>query len=365
MITRVRLKTIIMSVAIVLGTVPALAQDVQIGVFGLFRPKQLTLRAPGGNALVLHASQTSFVLERSSGTDLAEICLSGDEVTVKIGTRALRAPELRVASRANGSVDFEIAVPGKISRQYRGTLEIKPADGALVPVVTMDLETAVASVVWAESTPGEPLEALKALAIAARSYFVAGKGRHRIFAFCDTTHCQFLREPPPAESPAAKAAAATRGLVLAYQLKPFAAMYTRSCSGRTRTPGELGIPDGPYPYYSVDCRYCRQHPSRWQSQVSVPDAVALRNSGESARLRINRLRGWNFVPSNNFNTRNQGGRVVLDGTGSGHGIGLCQAGATAMAEAGANFRDILAHYYPNTTVVSFDPAIEKPARISE
>src|ERR1039458_7897639 len=41
-----------------------------------------------------------------------------------------------------------------------------------------------------------PSEALKALAVAARSYFVAGKGRHRDFDFCDTTHCQFLREAP-------------------------------------------------------------------------------------------------------------------------------------------------------------------------
>src|SRR5208283_1270192 len=65
----------------------------------------------------------------------------------------------------------------------------------LTAVVTMDLEPAVASVVAAEGTVDAPSEALKALAVAARSYFVAGKGRHRDFDFCDTTHCQFLREP--------------------------------------------------------------------------------------------------------------------------------------------------------------------------
>ena len=102
----------------------------------------------------------------------------------------------------------------------------------------MDLETAVASVVAAEGTVDTPSEALKALAVAARSYFVAGKGRHRDFDFCDTTHCQFLREPPASNSAATQAVSATRGLVItyqsAYQSQPIAAMYTRSCSGRTR-----------------------------------------------------------------------------------------------------------------------------------
>jgi hypothetical protein len=41
----------------------------------------------------------------------------------------------------------------------------------------------------------------------------------------------------------------------------------------------------------------------------------------------------------------------LEGTGKGHGIGLCQAGARAMAQSGATFREILDHYYPNTTLV--------------
>jgi len=39
------------------------------------------------------------------------------------------------------------------------------------------------------------------------------------------------------------------------------------------------------------------------------------------------------------------------GVGNGHGIGLCQAGAKAMAESGAGFREILEHYYPNTEIV--------------
>src|SRR5260370_30761334 len=99
---------------------------------------------------------------------------------------------------------------------------------------------AVASTVAAESTPGTPPEAMKAEAVVARSYFVAGGRRHRDFDFCDLTHCQFLHEPPAQESSAASATHETRGIVLTLEEKPFAPMFSRSCGGRTRTPVEVG-----------------------------------------------------------------------------------------------------------------------------
>jgi stage II sporulation protein D len=251
------------------------------------------------------------------------------------------------------STDFVLAVPQKIVRRYHGTLEIMPSAGTLIAIVAMDRETAVASVVAAESAPDTPFEALKAQAVAARSYFVAGHGRHHDFDFCDTTHCQFLRQPPAPGSAAARAVTATGNLVLAYDSLPFAAMYTRSCSGYTRTPAELGLSPAAYPYYSVECKYCRAHPVRWSSRVSAQDAATLRTSDESARLNIDRRLGWSVVPSNDFVERIENDQIVLEGAGEGHGIGLCQSGAKAMAEAGADFRQILTHYYPNTTVVTW------------
>jgi stage II sporulation protein D len=101
---------------------------------------------------------------------------------------------------------------------------------------------------------------------------------------------------------------------------------------------------------------------RWSSRISTHDAALLHSSDESARLSIDRRLGWNAVPSNDFvvkaepdqemKGRSITGQIVVEGTGQGHGIGLCQAGARAMAEEGADFRQILHHYYPNTTVVT-------------
>ena len=346
-----RIRTTVL-LTLMLADVFVHAQDVHVGVLGLFRPHQFALSPVAGSALIVHVGAESVVLEASSGVNIGHISVRGDNVVLAVGSRILRASKVTVTSRENGPVDFNLAVPGKITRHYRGALELKPASQVLTAVVTMDIETAVASVVAAEGTVGAPSEALKALAVAARSYFVAGKGRHGDFDFCDTTHCQFLREPPASTSAAAQAISATQGLVIAYQSQPIAVMYTRSCSGRTHTPSELGMAPAAYPYYSVDCNYCRQHPSRWESRLSAEDATTLRSSNESSRLRLGRRLGWSVVPSNDFVMRKEGEQTVLRGVGRGHGIGLCQAGAKAMAEAGADFREILAHYYPNTVIIT-------------
>jgi stage II sporulation protein D len=326
---------------------------VHIGVLGLFHPDEFTVSAPAGSALVLCAGAERLVLAQGSGMNFATVRISEGEVVATSGARVVRASKLTVSGRRNDEpVDFILAVPQKISRRYHGTLEIKPSDGTLIAVVAMDRETAVASIVAAESTPATPLEALKAQVVAARSYLVASRGRHHEFDFCDTTHCQFLREPPAPGSAVASAVAATRGLVLVYDSRPIAAMYTRSCSGHTHTPAELGLSGAAYPYYAVECAHCRAHPVRWSSRISPQNAATLHSSDESSRLNLDRRLGWSAVPSNDFVAKQDGDQIILEGTGQGHGIGLCQSGAKAMAESGADFRQILSHYYPNTTVVT-------------
>jgi peptidoglycan hydrolase-like amidase len=347
-----KLGPVLLCFALIGSTASAQSEDVRIGVLGLFHPSELTVSSTPGGAVILHADNQSLTLDTSTGLSRASIRAHEAGLVVRCGRQSLNAHKVTLASREGGPADFMLSVPAKITRRYRGRLEISNVSGELIPVVSMDLETAVASVVAAETIPGDPSEALKAQAVATRSYFVAGKGRHKDFDFCDTTHCQFLRSPPPPQSAAFKAAAATKGLVLAFESRTFAAMYTRSCSGRTRTPVEAGLPPGNYPYYSVECHYCRQHPVRWQSRISAQDASNLRPSNEPSRLEIDRKLGWNTVPSNDFTIKRDDGQVVLEGVGRGHGIGLCQAGAKAMAEHGANFHQILVYYYPNTQLIT-------------
>jgi peptidoglycan hydrolase-like amidase len=330
----------------------ASAEAVRIGVMGLFHPRAFRVLAIAGQALILQADHETVMLEQSSGVGEATIHLSGTEVVVNSGAREIHASTISVTNRMNEPADFILGIPAKISRRYHGILAIQPSEASLLAIVTVDQETAVASVVAAESATDSPLEALKAQAVAARSYFVAGRGRHHNFDFCDTTHCQFFRSPPARNSNFAIAAQETRDLVLAYKGQPFAAMYTRSCSGRTHSLLEVGIHPVAYPYYAVPCAYCRSHPANWNTRLAARDAASLRSGDELARLKVARQAGWSAVPSNDFVMTKDGDRVMLHGIGNGHGIGLCQAGAKAMAESGATFREILNHYYPNTTIVS-------------
>ncbi|HOL70433.1 MAG TPA: SpoIID/LytB domain-containing protein [Bryobacteraceae bacterium] len=259
---------------------------VRIGVLGLFAPDTLVVRPAPGCALVVEQNGQRTVLE------------GGQSIVARGALRAW----------PRGGCDFILAVPGKIERRYRGDLEIRQSGGVLSAVISMDLETAVASAVAAESPPGAPLTALMAQAVTTRSYYIAARGRHEGFDFCDTTHCQFLRSPPEPDSPAAVAARRTRGLVLTWRGAPIPALFSASCGGRTRALANPGVDE--YPYYEVECPYCRRGP-RVSCSYCDPGAA-----------------------------------------GAGHGFGLCQTGAKGMAAAGATLLEILGRYFPNAQLGS-------------
>nr|MDP9264350.1 hypothetical protein [Acidobacteriota bacterium] len=286
----------------------------------------------------------------------ARLRFSAGRVECRVGDRTVRASSVRISSRDARSPDLSLSVPGRIERRFRGSLEVTAAKRELAPVISMDLEVAVASAVAAESPPGATLEALKAQAVVTRSYYVATRGRHLDFDFCDTTHCQFLRQPPGPTHPASLATAATEGLVLAWRDAPLPALFSANCGGRTRTLAELGIPTDGYPYFSVECPSCRTGSPAWEAQLDLKDAQPLlvRKNLEQARLEVGRKLGWGVIPGSNFEARREGEKFVIHGRGAGHGVGLCQKGAAAMAAEGATFHQILARYFPNTVLITAD-----------
>lgn len=260
------------------------AEVVQIGVFSLFRPVELRV-APVSDPLLIAAGDARVILE---GRQFQIIRLA-----------RLSSP-VHVSARDGSNTEFRLSIPGKIDRQFHGTLTVRAGDHKLIAVVSMDREVAVASVVAAEMPPSTPIEALKAQAVVARSYYAAAGPRHDDFEFCDTTHCQFLRELPAPTAGSFRATLETRGLVLAYRARPIAALYSAGCGGQTRS---LQGGDSEYPYYSVPCDFCRRH---------APGLV------------------------------------------QGHQLGLCQRGAAGMARAGAGYREILDHYYPGTSLMQLE-----------
>ena len=306
-------------------------RTVRIGVLSLLHPQTLMLSADRPVTLLLDGAP--HVLD------------AHHEATMRAAGDGVAIDESSAQAIAMTTGAFTLAVPGKLTRSYRGELDVRNRKGTLDVIVAMDTELAVASIVAAESPPHAPLEALKAQAVATRSFLLAHPAIHREFDACDTTHCQYLRSPPAVDSPASVATRATHNLVLTWRASPetaprlVAAMYARSCGGQTRVPTAHG--EGAYPFYSIRCEYCRRHPELWSRprQASVP-------ASEQQRLAYNRIHGWQAIPSN---THRQS-ETRLEGRGTGHGIGMCQLGAADLAARGATFTRILSLYYPNTTL---------------
>jgi len=303
-------------------------------VLSLFHPQRLLVHADS-TALDLRLDGLPFALDQAT-TLVIDASGSG----IRIGDALHRAITLTLPS------SFAVEVPGKLRRNYRSTLTIDTAAGCLRCVVGIERELAVASIVAAESPPHTNAEALAAQSVAARSFLIGAVHAHAGADFCDTTHCQFLRDPPQADSPFTAAVLRTSGLVLQFRDRAdersitLPAMYSRSCGGRTRTLAELGLPARGYPYYAVECAFCRAHPERWQRDIAHSPR------SERARLDYNRIHGWSALPGH----ADSFAASSISGRGVGHGLGLCQLGAADMAARGARFADILAHYYPNTTL---------------
>jgi SpoIID/LytB domain protein len=134
-------------------------------------------------------------------------------------------------------------------------------------------------------------------------------------------------------------------------------MYTNRCGGQTRTLRDVGLHEPgkelgeAYPYYSVRCQWCRRHPATWQSKIGA-SATPPQPGDERKRIAAARQWGWSAIPGNDFKSTADGAGWRLEGHSVGHGVGMCQLGATGMAATGADFREILSHYYPNTQLIT-------------
>ncbi len=270
-----------------------------------------------------------------------------------------------------------VSGPGFSPFPINGELAIQSREGVLLLTLTMPLEDYVAAVLAGESASFKSDEALKAMAVAARTYAVHFESRHKLegFDFCDTTHCQDVRLGNQSVR-VRQAVAATQGELLWYEGRPAATYYHRSCGGELDSATALD-PNLHAPYLR---RHTDQYCSRtdeWHASVSLADlsralnrpannvAVADRDdsgrvttllisghpiSATDFRLAVGRALGWDKLRSDLYELQIQNGTANFRGRGQGHGVGLCQTGADNMGQQGKNYREILAYYYPGTAV---------------
>ena len=273
-------------------------------------------------------------------------------------------------------------------------LELFAENGRLRVQVQMPLEEYVAGVVAGEGVGFTSEEALKAMAVVARTFALHFIGRHRAegFNLCDTTHCQDLHLG--AISARMRAAAdATRGEILWYEGRPAATFHHRHCGGSTED-ARVVWPDEAAPYLRAQKdEYClSRDPAQWSTTIAKRDiaralaashvvapahleslsiidrsssgrAMRLQLDGNEAveiraadlRFAIGRALGWEKIPSDLYNVRDTGETIIFDGRGAGHGVGMCQTGAAELGSRGKTYREILSFYYPGTKLSATAP----------
>jgi stage II sporulation protein D len=278
-----------------------------------------------------------------------------------------------------------IAAHGE-SLVVRNPLQISARNSVLVMAVTLPVESYVERVVASESGVADTSESLKALAIVVRSFALHQVHGHADYDLCDSTHCQLLHWGGRPERTAAAHAAtlATAGETLWFHGQRAAAWFHQNCGGRTAAPGEVWAGRenrAPMPWLvsRVDPYCAREGAREWSASLSLGEltgalaaaglvrpgwknltvvrrgdsgrAVTLQVDGtqmsaEDFRLAVGRVFGWGKILSNWYEVSRQGDQFVFHGRGSGHGVGLCQAGAAAMSALGRNATQILAQYFP-------------------
>ena len=293
-----------------------------------------------------------------------------------------------------------------ISRQPNekpeGMLSISLYDRASGKTEEMPLEEYLIGVVGAEMPASFPLEALKAQAVAARTYAVrhmtafGGSGCSGADICTDSGCCQSyksteqLREKFGGEAERymdklRQAVYETEGEYAAYNGEPIEALYHSSAGGRTEDAQNVFSAALPYlvgvdsPGEETAGKYAaevtvslgeftnrvnkkwpaaRLKKNRLGEQVKV---VSRYDSGRVKELRLNgvtvsgrELRGLFGLNSANFSI-SIGERVTIRTRGYGHGVGMSQYGARAMALEGAGYEEILKHYYTGIEIARLRP----------
>lgn len=359
-----------------------------------------TLSVVGGAEVSRQPAGVALQVARV-GEHAVEVFRQGEETPIWRGTGAdtlLLTPSERGYSGWNG-------------KWYRGTFRIFASNpDGLTLVNEVDVESYLRSVLPHEigTPPQSDFEAVKAQAVAARSYTLSYLGRRAALGFDlyasveDQVYGGTSRENAQSD----RALDQTRGEILVSEGMPIRALYSSACGGRTSNVEDVwpwpwtsylrSVRDAERPlsegggYCSLSSNY------RWREEWDVDafqatvrrygpaeggDAgvlagdlldVRLKSRGRSGRvgeLAVTTTRGEWTVRGDRVRwvlrrpgkdailrsaflkigvVRDGKGRptkVVATGAGNGHGIGLCQWGAMGMARSGKTYREILDHYY--------------------
>jgi stage II sporulation protein D len=259
-------------------------------------------------------------------------------------------------------------------------------------VEEVPVEAYVAAVLPGEMGPRAPAAALEAQAVAARSYALARMDRHAEDGadLCDTVHCQVYLGLSHATPETRAASRATDGIVLVQSGRVIAAPFHACCGGMTarprdvwddeETPDLVPVPDeacAGTPGFAWSFSLPRRELPRLAEDLGLPEARFLEVYGRDSTGRVSMVRfaapggasrvirgfefrkaaseiwGWASVRSTAFGMSESRAAYFLAGRGTGHGAGMCQAGAMVRARRGESCDAILGFYYRGAAIGRF------------
>ena len=352
----------------------------------------------GATGAFMAFGKRSAVASASGSRPIRVRLFSGSDLrsAVIAGVRVDPSSKPTVVSQSSGPVDVAATTADGtvIEHHYAGSLLSAAVDGDLILYNDVDVESYVASVMASEISSSWQSEALKAQAIAVRTYGLRRMKHTRPSSYdvTDDTTNQVYHGVDGIVGSLRTAASATAGLIVTSGGAPADVWYHSACGGHTASSSEItGLTAPPYLQGYPDSdgsghAYCAASPYySWRNSLSAsalasvagvdalssiaiaqrwPDGrvktVHVVSSGGGAQdidghhfySRASAVLGYKVVPSSFFDITPANGGYTLSGHGVGHGIGMCQWGAQGRALAGQNAAAILGAYFPGTTISS-------------
>jgi stage II sporulation protein D len=336
---------------------------------------ELRVAIEDGVSRVKVGSSTNAIVRDSTGNDVGELSAmnafnaqsSGSSVTLG----KWHSGSLWIEPKDNGFVWIS-------SHWYRGRTRLVATGKGIIAVNHVDLDQYLYSVLGAEMSASWPLEALKAQAVAARTYALYKKvtGGTDTYDVGDTTKWQVYKGVESEAQSTQEASNATAGEVMTYSGKVILAVFHSASGGHTENVEDIwtgealpylrGVPD--YDMGTPDYQWTKTFSageigrriggvgavSSMTPERTTPNGriitMLVRGSSGSKRVSGADLRKVLELRSTLFTVSKSGGSFQLDGRGFGHGLGMSQWGAHNLAQQGTNYQQILSHYYQNTTL---------------
>lgn len=274
---------------------------------------------------------------------------------------------------------------------YRGSIEVRlTRGGRLTAINELDLERYLYGVIKGEIDPRWPPEAVKAQAVAARTLALQnlaalrGKFASEGYTLRATTDSQVYLGVAGEAAGALAAVDATRGILMTFRGEPIFAAYHSNSGGHTEDSENVWGTPHPYLRGVPDPDALEAPGVQWMARIPLAAVeAALRRGGvgmtgivgvEAARVtpwgrlitvrmsdeagraheiganQFRLLVGPGLIRSTMFVVNREGAELAFVGRGSGHGVGLDQWGARALALRGYTFEQILSYYYTGITI---------------